>query len=345
MAEATAKEIEDAMVNLFDKRESVFARRYAALQIEWKGDDHEQTTTFFARLHREVANFELKTFKDDQLGTLLLLLAMRSPSLDKLRTLVLTKLRESPEMALSQCEDLIRDHLATALEQKLPEQPNIMQVNHRDFHQKRKPKHQRKHSLEEQESLCCYRCGGKHSAEGCRFRNAECHGCGREGHIVRMCQGPIEKNAPEFQQVECAENESREGCRSIFFNSCTVKSKRSKNQQRKKRLPCLLNDRKVLLEIDTGADFTVLTRKDYAALGSPVLQQRSTTAKGVGDLPFKLDGSFEAKIQAASREARVKVFVAKTPVSLLGLNAFNALQLGNIPLNDIISQGAHRKQR
>ena len=33
----------------------------------------------------------------------------------------------------------------------------------------------------------CYRCGGKHGASTCRFREAECFVCGEEGHLARMC--------------------------------------------------------------------------------------------------------------------------------------------------------------
>lgn len=34
----------------------------------------------------------------------------------------------------------------------------------------------------------CYRCGGKHSASVCRFKQEKCHHCLKVGHIVRMCR-------------------------------------------------------------------------------------------------------------------------------------------------------------
>ena len=33
----------------------------------------------------------------------------------------------------------------------------------------------------------CYRCGGKHPSDKCRFRDEECHHCGKKGHIARAC--------------------------------------------------------------------------------------------------------------------------------------------------------------
>ena len=34
----------------------------------------------------------------------------------------------------------------------------------------------------------CYRCGGKHSAAKCKFKDAECFHCGKKGHIARVCR-------------------------------------------------------------------------------------------------------------------------------------------------------------
>ena len=43
-------------------------------------------------------------------------------------------------------------------------------------------------TLQNQTRDCCYRCGGKHSASSCRFKDAICHFCKKPGHIVRACR-------------------------------------------------------------------------------------------------------------------------------------------------------------
>lgn len=40
----------------------------------------------------------------------------------------------------------------------------------------------------EKPDMECYRCGGKHPTSECRFKTAECHNCGKRGHIARVCK-------------------------------------------------------------------------------------------------------------------------------------------------------------
>ena len=34
----------------------------------------------------------------------------------------------------------------------------------------------------------CYRCGGNHSSNSCRFRSVTCRACGKRGHIAKVCR-------------------------------------------------------------------------------------------------------------------------------------------------------------
>ena len=39
-----------------------------------------------------------------------------------------------------------------------------------------------------QQIQSCFRCGdSRHSPNNCRFKNIDCHGCGKRGHIKRAC--------------------------------------------------------------------------------------------------------------------------------------------------------------
>ncbi len=36
-------------------------------------------------------------------------------------------------------------------------------------------------------SVVCYRCGSNHDHQTCKFKLAECHACGKKGHIAKVC--------------------------------------------------------------------------------------------------------------------------------------------------------------
>ena len=39
-----------------------------------------------------------------------------------------------------------------------------------------------------QQTQSCFRCGDfRHSPNNCKFKNVDCHGCGKKGHIKRAC--------------------------------------------------------------------------------------------------------------------------------------------------------------
>ena len=37
----------------------------------------------------------------------------------------------------------------------------------------------------------CYRCGGSHSHQVCRFQNSTCHYCHKRGHIAKVCKSKL----------------------------------------------------------------------------------------------------------------------------------------------------------
>ena len=49
----------------------------------------------------------------------------------------------------------------------------------------------------------CYRCGEKHKAAVCRFKNVECRKCGKKGHIACVCKSkPLPIGQPRPQQTD-----------------------------------------------------------------------------------------------------------------------------------------------
>ena len=52
-------------------------------------------------------------------------------------------------------------------------------------------------SNQQSSSASCYRCHGKHLATACPFMDAQCHSCGKKGHISKACRS---RRNPEPQK-------------------------------------------------------------------------------------------------------------------------------------------------
>ena len=45
----------------------------------------------------------------------------------------------------------------------------------------------------------CYRCGGKHPVDKCRFKESDCHHCGKKGHLAKVCRSKQRGSKPRHQ--------------------------------------------------------------------------------------------------------------------------------------------------
>ena len=109
-----------------------------------------------------------------------------------------------------------------------------------------------------------FRCGRRdHVADVCQFKTARCHRCGKLGHIVRVCrsrQSTPENNQPQtsavqnLEQVFLPPNQSSGPEYTLFSLEDNVGNRRyTMNLQ--------LDDRNVLLEVDTGASLSLMSEK------------------------------------------------------------------------------------
>jgi len=51
-----------------------------------------------------------------------------------------------------------------------------------------------------QRATMCYCCGGNHPKTDCKFKEAVCHACGKQGHIAKVCQSSTKSSMQVIDQ-------------------------------------------------------------------------------------------------------------------------------------------------
>ena len=101
----------------------------------------------------------------------------------------------------------------------------------------------------------CYRCGGKnHKAFNCRFKDAVCHNCKKQGHLVKVC-----RSKPDDKRTHRLEEDVKE---TQFVGMYNVEGSDSKPYI----VSLSLNDAPLKMEVDTGATRTIMSEKTYRIL-------------------------------------------------------------------------------
>ena len=53
------------------------------------------------------------------------------------------------------------------------------------------------------------RAGGRHPADKCRFKESDCHHCGKKGHLAKVCRSRKRENAAKKSQNQTARAKTR----------------------------------------------------------------------------------------------------------------------------------------
>ena len=177
----------------------------------------------------------------------------------------------------------------------------------------------------------CYRCGGKHPADKCRFRESECHHCGKMGHIAKVCRGKQRGTKPARMQfntktkpqqthhVDASEEE-------LSDTSCEPAS--MFNIPGKQLPPPLivtmeLNEAKLQMEVDTGASASIISYATYTKLWPkshrPPLLPSTRKLRTYTSEELKVEGCITVDaVYGSQRETLSLLVVAGNGPSLLG---------------------------
>lgn len=119
----------------------------------------------------------------------------------------------------------------------------------------------------------------------CKFREATCHNCGKPGHIAPVCRSakkpqnpkrPIRPRRPQTKFVEVEQQDSAEETELSGSEDLALFTVGA-NSSTPIELEVQINNQPLIMELDTGADVSIISEKTYkSTLAHMKLQPLST---------------------------------------------------------------------
>lgn len=130
----------------------------------------------------------------------------------------------------------------------------------------------------------CFSCGGPHMRQECRFRNAKCHSCEKQGHISRVCRNS--------NKVHLIENDSE-----VEDNFVLHSNPSAKHISKSFMVSDCKSSKSIHFILDTGSPFSFIKIEDLYCFTAPI---RPTTkiVKGITGHELKLYGEIQLKVQS-----------------------------------------------
>ncbi|EYB88491.1 hypothetical protein Y032_0246g40 [Ancylostoma ceylanicum] len=147
---------------------------------------------------------------------------------------------------------------------------------------------------------------GPHWAKDCDFANKTCNDCKRVGH-KRYCKNITKKKPIPKQKRRSAKN-------AVTVASTTAHVAPVSRIYRQVQI----NGITVLMRLDTGADVTLLSHKEWIAIGRPKLLPPLLSLKSANSKDINVRGHFKCNFNIDGHDGRGNCHVANT-TSLLGL--------------------------
>uniref|UniRef100_F1KU04 Peptidase A2 domain-containing protein n=1 Tax=Ascaris suum TaxID=6253 RepID=F1KU04_ASCSU len=300
-SELSLEDTVKTLKELFGHNTSIFARRYVYLRTQRNGESLNDYTGIVNQRH-EMAEFN--TITPEQMKCLVWICGLHSSEDADIRTRALRKMEDNPQATLKELTTEIQQFLSIRQDTKLLNSPSaslLPEIN---------TVNTRKNCMPNPPSPC-FRCGRLHWAKDCDFINKTCHDCKLIGHKKGFCKNFTKKK--KKKQNSRKERRAANYVTVITSNAADIAPINRIYRQ------VQINGITVQMRLDTGADVTLLSVRDWIAINRPKLLPPLVKLKSANNKNIKVRGYFECDFDINGHKGRGYCHVADTQ-SLLGID-------------------------
>ena len=266
-------------------------------------------------------------------------------------------------------DDMLRDRLACSIrdgrvQRRLLAEPDLTfkkafelsqaaEVAGRNAREIQKPHIPAVHTLSKVEKLpsvtgscTCYRCGGKHAAVNCRFKETECHYCHKKGHLAKICRAKSRQSTPRPNRSRPDRKStnrstlqvSEEGGADPTYSMYPLRGESNKTDPIK--VSVQVCGASLDMEVDTEASCSIISEATYSQLWladqAPPLYPTEKKLCTYTKEALRVKGAIAVTAHYEGQTAEVElVVVAGTGPSLLGQDWLQKIRLDWQRLNQI----------
>ncbi|CAR98767.1 Protein CBG27228 [Caenorhabditis briggsae] len=277
----------------FKSTSSIFRKRQEFLRMEYDGSSIEEYTVLVLR---RFTSSEFKKMTDDQTCCMVWINGLRDSSYIDIRTKALQIMESKPTTTLLELEKEIKRLLDIREDSKsvcrVQQPAEVNAIN-------RKSSTDKSQKSQKPPPSPCFKCSGNHWARECQ-KKVTCLNCQKSGHIAKFCRTKVKGN-------ECPKGKIK----SVIIGSAT------NSQVNRIYRTVIINGKKLKMQMDTGADITMISIKDWKLLGRPELQSPTIQVKSANHQPIAVKGFFKCHFKLNGTSASGMAHVAETG-TLLG---------------------------